>query len=332
MMIKCKQYFKPLFVAITGLVLLGACSSNSGSENVPEWVLSPTQDNQQYMYGVGVGRGLEEAKQHALKEIAGKFSVSVNSDTLHKQSLHNGQVDQLFSQKVNTQVKDIEFTHVEQKKAEKVEQQYFVEVAISRSEFIKDKKSKLATITNHIDTRLHNISSKSKIEQLYAYNKVQASVAEAEPLLYLIAVADNEFDLTPYTRLFQEYSLAEAQLLASTHFYIQATNKLSPIAEQLHDLMQTHGFQVASHKSKADAIIQVQGKTKNSLAFSVYSTRINFSFLVKSKAGKVYSKKSYLLNGSSVTRYQQAYESAVSKFLTVVENRSDVYQLLGFDE
>tara|TARA_R110001583_G_scaffold18604_4_gene73857 strand:+ start:4684 stop:5676 length:993 start_codon:yes stop_codon:yes gene_type:complete len=330
-MTKHTQYFKHLFFAITVILFLAGCSSNSDNENVPEWVLFPTQDNQQYMYGVGVGMELEEAKQHALKEIASKFSVSVNSDTLHKQSLHNGQVDQLFSQNINTQVKDIEFTHVEQKKAERVNQQYFVQVAISRAEFIKDKKSKLTTITNSIDSTLQNISSKSKIEQLYAYNKIQTNVAEAEPLLYLIAVADNGFDLTPYTRLFQQYSLAEKQLLASTHFYIQATKKLSPIADQLNDLIQTHGFQVSS-KRKADAIIKLQGKVKNSQAFSAYSTRINFSFLVTSKKGTVYSKKSYLLNGSSVTNYQRAYESAVSKFLTVVEKRSDVYQLLGFDD
>ena len=330
-MIKHIQYFKPLFSAITVLVLLSACSSNSANEPVPEWVLTPTQDDQQYIYGVGVGRELEQAKQHALKEIASKFSVSVNSDTLHKQSLHNGQVDQLFSQNINTQVKNIEFTHVEQKKVEKVNQQYFVQVAISRSEFIKDKKSKLTTVTNSIDIRLQNISKKSKIEQLYAYNQVQANIAEAEPLLYLIAVADSDFDLTPYTRLFQQYSLAETQLLASTHFYIQSSKDLLPIAAELNDLIQTHGFQVSS-KSKADAIIKLQGKIKNSQAFSAYSTRINFSFLVMAKKGTIYSKKSYLLNGSSVTNHQRAYESAVSKFLTVVEKRSDVYQLLGFDD
>jgi len=33
-----------------------------------------------------------------------------------------------------------------------------------------------------------------------------------------------------------------------------------------------------------------------------------------------------------VSSHQRAYESAVSKFLTVVEKRSDVYQLLGFDD
>ena len=325
------SYINRLFLVFISIIFLNACSSNSSQDSVPEWVLNPTQDSAQYFYGVGVGSTLEEAKQHALKEVASKFSVRVNSETLHKQSLHNGREDQLFSQRINTQVKDIEFSLVEQKKAEKINQQYFVQVAISRLAFIKEKKSKLSTITDDIDAKLHNINSKSKLEQLYVYNQVQSEITKAEPLLYLIAVADPRFDLTPYSRQFQQYAFIESQLLAGTRFYIQSSKKLRPIAVQLNDLLQTHGFQI-SNRDKADAIIELQGKIKETQAFSAYNTRINFSFLVKSKNGPVYSKKTYLLNGSSVTNYQRAYEHAVNKFLTVVESRSDIFQLLGFND
>ncbi|WP_160064060.1 LPP20 family lipoprotein [Psychromonas sp. L1A2] len=328
---KNTSYIKCVVLAFVSILFLGACSSNSRNDNVPEWVLNPIQDDQEYFYGVGVAATLEAAKQHALKEIASKFSVRINSETLHKQTLHNGQADQLFSQNINTYVKDIEFNLVEQKKAEKVNQQYFVQVALSRIGFIKDNKSKLSIIIDDIDVKLNNINSKSKIEQLYAYNQIQEEVTKAEPLLYLIAVADPSFDLAPYARRFQQYSIAETQLLSSTYFYIQSSQNLLPIAEQLNDLLQTQGLQISS-RNKADAIIQLQGKIKNTQAFSAYNVRINVSFLVKSTKGSVYSKKSYLLNGSSVTSHQRAYESAVSKFLTVVESRSDIYELLGFND
>lgn len=324
-------YIKLVAVTFMSFMLLSACSSTSGNNSVPEWVLNPIQDDQQYFYGVGVAKTLEAAKQHALKEIASKFSVRINSDTLHKQSLHNGRQDQLFSQNINTHVKDIEFNLVEQKKAEKVEQQYFVQVALSRLGFIKDKKAKLSTIIDDIDVKLNHINSKSKIEQLYAYNQIQEYVTKAEPLLYLVAVADPSFDFAPYTRSFQKYSIAETDLLASTHFYVKSTPLLLPIAEQLNDLLQIQGLQI-SNRHNADAIIQLQGKIKNTEAFSTYNTRINFNFLVKSTKGSVYSKKSYLLNGSSVTSYKRAYESSVSKFLTEVESRSELYELLGFNE
>jgi len=323
--------YKTRLLVLVCLYLLSGCASNSDNQGAPEWVLIPAQDSQEYMYGIGVGRSLEEAKQHALKEIASKFSVSVNSDTFHQQSLHNGQVDQLFTQNVNTQVKNIEFSKVEQKRVEVINDQYFVEVAISKQEFVKEKKSKLAIITNEINTSLNDIEKRSKIEQLYGYNKIQANIRDAEPLLYLIAVADSDFDIEAYTEQFHEYSLMESNLLASTHFFIQSPQILSPIAERFSDLIQTYGFQVNSNKFKADAIIKLQGKVKNNKAFSSYGTRIDFSFFVLSKGGSVYSKKPYTLNGASISNFDRAYENAVNKYLGLVEKRSDIYQLLGFE-
>ncbi|WP_369433700.1 LPP20 family lipoprotein [Psychromonas sp. MME1] len=161
--------------------LQGCASTNSDQQKTPEWVLTPTQDTAQYIYGIGQGTTLDEAKQHALKTLASKFSVSVNSDTLHKQSLHNGRTDELFSQEINTHVKAIEFTHFEQIKAEQVKQQYYMLVAINRQGFINNNKSKLAAIRSDISTMLADVNNKSKIEKLYVYNKLQKEVTKAEP-------------------------------------------------------------------------------------------------------------------------------------------------------
>ena len=327
-LIKAKQL---LFVSLA-LLLLNGCSSQGTVGKVPDWVLNPEQDNQQYIFGIGEGRTLDQAKQRGLKDIASKFSISINSATLQKQSLRNGQADQLFTQKINSQVKNIEFTNFKQIKAEQVNQSYFVKVAISRAGFIKEKKSKLDRIIGNVDSILLDVKHSNKIKRLYAYNKVQAETAKAEPLLYLIAVADKSFDIVPYTQQFQKYALNEKRLLSSTIFSIQRPGKLSPIATALSDVMQTHGFQVRNSRSRSDAVIKLRGGVKYSKAFSTYNSRINFSFLVQSKKGVIYSKKSYQMNGASVSSYQTAYTNAVKEFLDVVKSRSDVYELLGFED
>lgn len=253
----------------------------------------------------------------------------MNSDTLHKQSLHNGRTDQLFSQEINTHVKAIEFTHFEQLKVEQVGAQYFMLVAIDRQRFISNNKAKLAVIRNDIRMQLGNVREKSKIEKLYTYNKIQAEVAKAEPLLYLIAVADNAFDLTPYSDEFHAYAEKENELLLSTQFALKADRQTQSISRLFDDLIQTNGFQV-TQSNRADSIIELKGTVAKSKNFSTYSSRIDFSFRVKSPQGKVYSKKNYSINGSSVTSYQLAYENAVKKFLSIVKTRADIYQTLGF--
>lgn len=322
------KFKKECLSAAFSLFLLAACSSTSKESSVPVWVLNPEQDNSFYFYSVGVADSLEQAKQNALKEMASKFSVKINSDTFHKQSLHNGKAEQLFTQSINTQVQEIEFSQVEQKKAEKVNHQFFVEIALSRLAFAKSQQAKLSALMDGIDKKLHHIETKNKIEKLYVYNNIQEDIQLAEPLLYLIAVADNNFDFRVYNNQFQDYLILETELLASTYFYIQSPQQLSPVASKLSDLMQTYGFQISSH-NRADAIIELKGSIKNNLAFSIYNTRLNLSVLVKTKQGKVSSKENYILNGASVTGYKPAYQNSLTKFFTVVDSRADIYQLLG---
>ena len=322
------KFKKECLSAVFSLLLLSACSSASKEASVPVWVLNPEQDNSFYFYSVGVADSLEQAKQNALKEMASKFSVKINSDTFHKQSLHNGKAEQLFTQSINSQVQEIEFSQVEQKKAEKVNHQFFVEIALSRLAFAKSQQAKLSSLMDGIDKKLHHIETKNKLEKLYIYNNIQEDIQLAKPLLYLITVADNNFDLHVYNSQFQDYFILETELLASTNFYIQSSQQFSPIVTQLRDLMQTYGFQISS-RNRADAIIELKGSIKNSLAFSIYNTRLNLTFLVKSKQGKVSSKENYLLNGASVTGYESAYHNSLTEFFSVVEARADIYQLLG---
>lgn len=297
---------------------------------IPDWVQAPQKDSSEFIYGIGVGRTIEVAKQNGLKEIASKFSISVNSETLNKQSVHNERSDALFTQEINTHVKEIEFSHFVILKTEVVGHFYYLKVGVSRQGFIKDKKSKLASITNKITLMLNNVDKKTKIERLYIYNKIQAEVVKARPLLYLISVADTSFDLTSINKVFQSYAIKEKELLLSTRFHIQSMSNLQPVADMLKDVMQLYGFQVTGRK-KSDAIVKIKGKVRNAKAFSTYNSRINFSFLVGSKQGQLHSKKSYIINGASISNYENAYGNAVKKFSLLVQSRSDLYDLLGFD-
>jgi hypothetical protein len=334
-----KKYFKTkLLFIFTSLFLLHGCASTNNNNNnnmmPPDWVLNPAQDNTDYIYGVGEGSTLQKAKQQAIRGIASKFSTKVKSESesRQRQTINNGQekYNESFSQKVNTEVKDIEFTQVEQKKAEKVDRLYYVQVAIPRKAFIKDKTARLNTIMNNISTILLDVKDKSQLHKLYAYNKIQAKTAQAEPIVYLIQAADKNFNSETYFKQFYKYRIEEAKLLSTTKFKIKSPRNLSPIANSLSDLLETYGFQVTRSNSY-DAVIQLQGSVKNTKAYSTYNTLITFSFLVKSPNGILYSKNAYKLNGASVSNHQVAYQNSADEFKETVKTRSDIYKLLGFN-
>jgi hypothetical protein len=315
-----------LFSFLTGC----ASTSDQGNLEIPQWVQMPQSDNLQSIYGIGEGATLDSAKQSGLKDIASKFSISVASETSNKQSLHNGESDQLFQQRINTQVKDIELTQYELLKTEHSKGFYYVMLSISRPEFIADKRGKLNSIMNSIDIELKNINRKNKVEQLYRYNKVLLLVDQAEPLLHLLTVVDKNFSSSEYVTLFKQYVELEKQLLTNTHFYIHADRKLNAIASLINNALQTHGFQIAN-KASSDGVIDVSGEITQTEIFSSKNVKINFSVLVKSNRGQVYRKNAYSINGSSVSSYKSAKKGAVQRFENQIKNKSDIYNMFGFN-
>jgi len=61
----------------------GCATSGSSAQSVdlPDWVLSPMQDNINTLYGLGQGRTMEAAKQAALADVAAKLFVRVSGST-----------------------------------------------------------------------------------------------------------------------------------------------------------------------------------------------------------------------------------------------------------
>lgn len=321
-----------LLLSLFVFSFLSGCASTSEqeSQNIPQWVQMPQADNLQSIYGIGEGRTLDAAKQSGLKDIASKFSISVASETSNQQSLHNGESDQLFQQRINTQVKDIELTQYELLKTKHSKGLYYVMLSISRPEFIADKRGKLSSIMNSIDIELKNIKRKNKVEQLYRYNKVLLLVDQAEPLLHLLTVVDKNFSSREYIALFKQYVELERQLLANTRFYIHADRNLKSIGSLIDNALQTHGFQIAN-KANSDGVIDVSGEISQAEIFSSKNVKIDFSVLVKSKRGHVYRKNAYTINGSSVSSYKSAKKGAIQRFANQIKNKSDIYNMFGFN-
>jgi hypothetical protein len=328
--ISCHKLLLSLFIFS---FLTGCASTAEQHENVdmPQWVQMPQADNLQSIYGIGEGANLDAAKQSGLKDIASKFSIKVGSKTNHNISLHNNEYDDLFQQRINTHVKDVELTQYELLKTEYSGQLYYVMLSISRPEFIADKRSKLNSIMNTIDIEIKNIDRKNKVEQLYRYNKVLLLVEQAEPLLHLLTVVDNKFSSAEYVTSFKQYVEREKQLLANTRFYIHSDRKLSAIASLIDNSLQTHGFQIANSKANSDGIIDVTGEVTQAEIFSSFNAKIDFSVRVKSKRGQVYRKNRYTLNGVSVSNYKSAKKSAIQRFSNQIKNKSDIYNMLGFN-
>ncbi len=336
------NHFKMLISGITLLSVIGftGCVKQSNvkpqsaittqaTEQIPNWVKTPPADNATSIFGLGEGDSLESARQSALKDIAGKLETHVKSETENRAFLRNDQISSSFEQNIQTQVKDTKLVSYEMIKSAHVNGRTYALLAMSRGDFVKDKQHRLNEINEQITQLLSSIKSKSKLEQMIAYNKAFALATEARPYVYIIRAVDAGFDSKPYLKAFDSYQQKEQQLAESIRFYIKSPSELNKVAKYIRDALQTYNFQVTDTKASADAIISLTGEIKKNVIFSSKTVAIVYDMLVSTPQGQLLSKKHFRLNGSSVTNYDVAFETALRQLRTQVETKASLFDMLG---
>jgi len=332
---------KALFAISLILVLLSGCMANKPKPNdtsivsvntdIPSWVKVPPGDNAQNMYGIGEGYNLDSAKQSALRDIAGKLSTNVKSETDSRISERNGYTDSSFNQKIKTQIKDTKLTNYEVLKTNQSNGQYYVLLAMSRSAFVKDKLDQLSEVSSKIDTELHQVDQQNKLLQLVSYNKAIQLANQARPLIYLIHAADSQQNKQAYLETYREYEQKEKRLSETTKFYLKSDPSLAPLVHQIKRVLQTNGFQVGAQR-EADSILEIRGSIDEVEIFSTKTVKINFDVLVKTSKGQLVSTKSYQLTGSSVTSFKTGQQNAMNKLTSKLHDKAGVYDMLGLGE
>lgn len=100
-----KNYF---LSALLGLTLLG-CADHF--HPLPKWWTHTPTNSAQWLYGIGEGPSLEEAKQQALASIAGQLETSLSAKLSVRTQETNAAFDQYADRNIRTTVADVNFSH-----------------------------------------------------------------------------------------------------------------------------------------------------------------------------------------------------------------------------
>jgi hypothetical protein len=298
------------------------------TSSIPNWVQTPPSDSNIYIYGIGEGFSLDDAKKNGLRDIAGKLATNISSNSESKSSDHDGNSSQYFRQKVNTVIKDTKLSSYETIKTEQRKGQVYVLIAMSRAAFIKENQARLDEIGQQIQAQLTNVSSKNNLLQLVSYNKAIQLSVKAKDLIALLQVTNSKFKAKSYLDTYLSYQQKEISLTEKTQFSLKSTAEMKPLLIQIKKALQTRGFQVDTG-NKSDSIIEIVGVIAKNEIFSTKNVSIKFEILVKTSRNQLVKSNSYNLNGSSGTNYSIARDGAFNQFTAKLKNKSDIYQLLG---
>jgi len=307
---------KALSTAFFILLTLQACSS--GSKPVkkqpafPAWVSNPPNDTTSNIYGTGSGFSPTEAKEAALKDISGKLITKISSQSKSEISQFNDNVARSATQNINTSTVATKLSNYKVVNSEQIGNKLFIQLSISRSEFIKTTTSQLKELDDRIKNTLRSASSKTKLQQLIAYQNLRPTIDNARTLVQLLQAAGGPQNTDKYLADYNKVVKKNSDLLYAVRFSVSSNASLNGFAEHLVALLHNKNISASiGKKSNADAHIQISGSIKTSTAFSQHMSQLVVNIKISDKNRRIISVREYESSGSSATDSNSASDSAI---------------------
>jgi large subunit ribosomal protein L9 len=119
--------------------------------NLPNWYISPKQNNADFLYGVAEGFSLEEATRNSLAECAARLMVSVSSESQLTRQADNSSAHEEIRQKTLQSVEKINFLNYSVSRSSKVNDRFYVEVKVEKTPFFNDQKERVEILRKKIE-------------------------------------------------------------------------------------------------------------------------------------------------------------------------------------
>jgi hypothetical protein len=304
--------FKKLFLIFT-LLFFVACSQNPVqtahiSQTIPTWYLKPTPNSEIYLYGTGEGKTLQEAKNSALNDMASRLSVTLDSSIQqYKQSVSFNTTQSYqknITEKINVEVKAINFTNASIEHSEVVANSFFVLAKVNRQELFNSYKNAFDLSESTLNSTLQNSKNKPILERIYTLQTVLPTIEKATSQAIILSAINTQFDsnsyLMKYTAISNDISTLKDQLKIKI-----ATNLSQKLfANEFIDALNQEGYKVSN--SQPNVEIQLLSTVNYSIALGWEIAKVSTTISVISE-GKIVSNNII----SSVGRSSSSSENAL---------------------
>ncbi|PAF52680.1 LPP20 family lipoprotein [Helicobacter sp. 13S00477-4] len=188
-------FFKPnllkKLIFLIACFFLGACANHLSISNPPGWFLA-IPNNHNNLYGNGIGKTLQEAKQNAINDLALNIKIKINSDTdIQNTQINNKQSSEIL-QNIQISLDTIELQNITIIRNEYKNKNYYVQIKIPKNTLLQNLKNKYDLSYERLKYFLKNTCSSIFISDK---NTLESS------LQYLFSLKESIYTLDPTTKL-----------------------------------------------------------------------------------------------------------------------------------
>lgn len=330
MSLKTQQRFSRSFSA--GLLLLLAIAATfSVYAQLPDWVQQTTADSDTHMYGVGSGRSLDEAKNMALAELAGKVSSQVQQLFQSQEQAVNDQYSSQMSLDTRVAVGETDLKYFYVSQSEQIKDVFWVELVLDKTKMANDLEAQFevdhGTLTSQMDALLHQ----SMFMQLLQGNAAAKNISQLKQLLMQIKFYAPGFATSVYVEQYNQYLRQLQQATTANQVYLEDKQADALVAKEFRNWLAKQGVNLADQKTAQTDVIEL---TTEIDAYQdnrdAYIAELNTTLFVHSSGMGQIGHATVQTKGRDYKREAQALDKAVKSFKLKIQ-RAGPAQLLNIN-
>jgi hypothetical protein len=309
------------------LLLISSCFAVNNQNikqlnSLPEFYISPKQNNTSIIYGVGQGYNLHSATRSALAQASSRLMVNISADKKLLLKSNNDNISEQYREQINEKLEKISFNNYKISNSAVFKDQFYVEIAIDRNNFIKQNVIKLNNLNQRFAKLYKNLNQKNIIDQYRNLNNIQSKLYEAK--IINIILDSIKYKNIGYKKNYQNYNLYENSfddIIDKMIFKINPKSdpKISRIIKQI---LSDQKIKITNRniKSKNLILINIDQEEISDKIYDSYIVKLRINIELINR-GKILDSNLFEASGSSIISKNEAKNSAIIEIYKKIKEK-----------
>lgn len=227
------------------------------SQNItPLWFIQESNDDEQYLYGLGSNDSYNKAKDKALADMIQKLQVTVSANTSLQTISVNEDISQKLVQEITTQSADINIPNYKIINQTESNGTFYIQLQINIKETIKSLQQTISNLTTQSLLLLDNAENKSFLTKFDISQKLNNKIQIIKSSLRTLIILAPDTDIKTQMRQLNGIENQSLNLKRNITVNVDRNNS-GYFYESLKKYLLVHNFNISS-KPLANIIISLK--------------------------------------------------------------------------
>ena len=309
------MFIKNIFLILLVILSFNSCGKNKQID-IPNWYLNSPQNNSQFLFGVGEGKNLKEAKLMALDDMSSRLMVTVDS-LLNKniQTSKNNTGLSTYNKDINFNIdiktKKFQFTNIKVLNSTRLNNKFFVVLQVDRRKTFLEKQKQFYLLNKSIEDKYKQAQQLPILEKIYILQNIEKIVKKAQQKAFTLYAINNKFNYKTFLKNYQQYSNKIIKLKNNLKIKISSNEQSKIFLDQLTQLLNKNGYKTSSKNYDVKIILNNRVKYSVSRGWQIVKV---FTTISVSSDNKIIANQIINTIGRSGSTKENALANASKNF------------------